>query len=90
MESEAEAQARRDANRPKTPLNDLGAFLSKDILPMIYGKRMAFALLIFEFGEREGQSDYISNADRKDMITAMKEFISQAEGMSAPTPETPQ
>jgi len=86
----AEEQAERDAKRPKSPLNDLGVFLGKDVLPKIYGQRMAFALLIFEFGAEKGQSDYISNADRKDMITAMKEFIAQAEGMSAPVPETPQ
>lgn len=90
MKTEAEAQAERDAKRPKVALNDLGTFLSRDVLPEIYGDRMAFALIIFPFGSADGQSDYVSNADRKDMITALKEFISQAEGMTAPVPETPQ
>lgn len=38
----------------------------------------AFALLVFPPGG--GNVDYISNASRADMLTAMKEFINRAEG----------
>jgi hypothetical protein len=44
-------------------------------------KRVGFAMLIFEFGpEDRGRVNYISNAERKDMLVAMKEFIARAEG----------
>lgn len=45
-------------------------------------KKVGFALLIFPFGEPNNSSriNYISNADREDMLTCMKEFIARAEG----------
>jgi hypothetical protein len=44
-------------------------------------KTVGFALLTFEFGEiKDGQVNYISNADRPDMIAAMHEFLARAEG----------
>ena len=40
-----------------------------------------FLLLVFPFGEREGRCNYISNgADRKDIVTMMKEQIKRFEG----------
>lgn len=40
-----------------------------------------FALLVFEMGNTDGmRTNYISNANRVDMITAMKEFIARNEG----------
>jgi hypothetical protein len=41
-----------------------------------------FALFIFAFGE-EAQMSYISNADRKDMIRALRRFADKSEA-SAP------
>lgn len=46
----------------------------KDELPDGFG----FALLAFEFN-REGQLMYISNADRADIVKAMKEWIAKTE-----------
>lgn len=42
-----------------------------------------FALLVFPFGLTHTDKDrvnYISNAEREDMLVAMKEFIARAEG----------
>ncbi len=40
-----------------------------------------WALLVFPFGDGDNRrTNYISNAERKDMLLAMKEFIARAEG----------
>lgn len=47
-------------------------------------KGVGFVLLSFEFGKVEGgRVNYISNADRADMIAAMKEWLARAEGRYA-------
>lgn len=62
-------------------LTALMKILDNQIIPAGYGQRMGFAMLIFPFDEKiEGRIDYASNADRKDMLTTMKEFIARAEG----------
>ena len=44
-------------------------------------RRNGFVLLSFEFGATEGgRVNYISNAERPEMLNAMKEFIARAEG----------
>ena len=44
-------------------------------------RKVGFVLLVFPFGEGEGRCNYISNgADRKDIITMMKEQIKRFEG----------
>jgi hypothetical protein len=44
-------------------------------------RHTGFVLLVFPFGEREGRSNYISNgADRRDIVTLMKEMIARFEG----------
>lgn len=44
-------------------------------------KQTGFVLLVFPFGEKEGRCNYISNgADRKDIVTMMKEQIKRFEG----------
>jgi hypothetical protein len=47
------------------------------------------ALLVFEFGDAK-RINWISNADRTDMIAAMKEFIARNEGTYQPAPEAKQ
>jgi hypothetical protein len=48
-------------------------------------RQTGFVLLVFPFGESEGRCNYISNgADRKDIVTMMKEQIKRFEGQ----PET--
>lgn len=44
---------------------------------------MGFTILLFPFGDihpSDPRINYISNAEREDMITAMKEFIARSEG----------
>lgn len=49
-----------------------------------------FALLVFPLNANDGLMNWISNADRADMITAMKEFIANSEGRVHAAPETKQ
>ena len=43
-------------------------------------RKTGFVLLMFPFGAAEGRANYISNgADRKDMVTMMKEQIKRFE-----------
>jgi hypothetical protein len=47
-------------------------------------RKVGFVLLVFEFGEKEGRCNYISNgADRRDIVTLMKEQIKRFEGQPA-------
>jgi hypothetical protein len=45
-------------------------------------RKVGFVLMVFPFGELvEGRCNYISNgADRKDIVTLMKEMIARFEG----------
>ena len=44
-------------------------------------REIGFVLLLFEFGEKEGRCNYISNgADRRDIVTLFKEQIKRFEG----------
>jgi hypothetical protein len=44
-------------------------------------RKVGFVLLLFEFGEKEGRCNYISNgADRRDVVTLLKEQIKRFEG----------
>jgi hypothetical protein len=44
-------------------------------------REVGFVLLVFEYGEKEGRCNFISNgADRKDIVTLFKEMIKRFEG----------
>lgn len=44
-------------------------------------RTVGFVLLVFEYGDKEGRANYISNgADRRDIITLFKEQIKRFEG----------
>jgi hypothetical protein len=44
-------------------------------------RKTGFILMVFPFGESEGRCNYISNgADRKDVVTMLKEQIRRFEG----------
>jgi len=44
-------------------------------------KKVGFVLLLFEYGEKEGRANYVSNgADRRDIVTLFKEQIRRFEG----------
>lgn len=48
-------------------------------------KRNGFVLLIFPFDGREGRANYISNAERADVMTLLKEQIVRFEAQDANT-----
>jgi hypothetical protein len=50
-------------------------------------RTVGFVLLSFNFGDK-GRVNYISNADRDDVIATMKAFIARAEGRM-PDDDTP-
>jgi hypothetical protein len=44
-------------------------------------RKVGFVLMVFPFGDHTGRCNYISNgADRKDVVTLMKEMIARFEG----------
>jgi hypothetical protein len=44
-------------------------------------RKVGFVLLVFEFGEKEGRANFISNgADRKDIVALFKEMIQRFSG----------
>ena len=44
-------------------------------------KKLGFALFVFEFGDVDANRvNYISNADRPEMLTAVREWLARAEG----------
>ncbi len=46
-----------------------------------FKRKIGFTILLFELNEFSGgRVNYISNADRADMIAAMKEWIARQEG----------
>jgi len=56
---------------------DLDATLNGEERP----RRIGFALFVFEFGKTEGgRVNYVSNADRAEMLTAVREWLARAEG----------
>lgn len=52
-------------------------------------KGFGFTLLVFDWGDK-GRMNYISNARREDMLTAMREFIAKHEGRAHDAPEAKQ
>lgn len=68
-------------------MNQLGHFLDETFNgDLKRGERkVGFALLVFKFGSGDDhRSNYISNANREDMLATMKEFIARAEGRYEP------
>ena len=44
-------------------------------------RKVGFVLMVYNFGDQPGRCNYISNgADRKDVVTLMKEMIARFEG----------
>lgn len=62
-------------------LNGLAKGIDEAFNGDVRPKQVGFAVLLFNFGKIEsGRMNWISNADRKDMIVALKEMIAQLEG----------
>lgn len=43
-------------------------------------RKTGFVLMVFPFGSTEGRVNYISNADRKTIVTLLKEQVARFEG----------
>ncbi len=66
-------------------MKNLAAFLDTYFNGRARGqdRKTGFILMVFPFGEAEGRCNYISNgADRKDVVTMMKEQIARFEGQA--------
>ena len=61
----------------KTVMNDIAHILDRVIKES--KENQGFALFIFDFGTN-GRINYISNAQREDMLATLKEFIAKCEG----------
>ncbi|MFM0008308.1 hypothetical protein PQR57_46340 [Paraburkholderia dipogonis] len=53
-------------------------------------KSYGFAIFVFPFNGDRGRMNYISNAEREDMVAALKEFIANSEGRAHSAPESKQ
>lgn len=54
-------------------------------------RKNGFVLLVFPFDKPEGaRTNYVSNADRADIVTALKEIVARFEGRAHDAPETVQ
>jgi len=62
-------------------LNRLAASLDDAFNGDVRPKQVGFAVLLFNFDKIEGgRMNWISNAERKEMIVALKEMTAQLEG----------
>ena len=43
-------------------------------------RKTGFCLMVFDFGEGAGRANYISNADRTDVVTLFREQLKRFEG----------
>jgi hypothetical protein len=64
-------------------MNELAHFLDEYFNEHAKGgeRETGFVLMVFPYGDRSGRCNYISNgADRKDVVTLMKEMIARFQG----------
>ena len=76
-DAEAPIQAQYEAK-----MREIAVFIDQYFNGDVRPKATGFALLVFPFGQPDGdhRANYLSNADREDMLATMKEFIARAEG----------
>ena len=70
----------------RAKMNTLAASLDKAFNGDKRGedRETGFVLLMFPFGAEEGaRTNYISNADRRDIVVALKEIVARFEGQPA-------
>lgn len=71
-------------NAYKEDMKFIGTFIDKLFNGDKKPKRVAFILMVFPFGEAKGRCNYMSNANREDVVTMLKEQLAYFSGM----PET--
>lgn len=60
-------------------MNDLARLINWTLNEEAHPGSTGFILMVFPFGD-EGRCNYISNADREDIVTLFKEQLSRLEG----------
>jgi hypothetical protein len=65
-------------------MNAIGRLIDETLNPDKKNRKWGFTLLMFELNTHEGRMNYLSNAAREDMLTAMKELIANFEGRVPP------
>lgn len=72
--------------------DDFYAHLAGALDGMLNGgpdRKIGFVLMLFPFGDEPGRCNYVSNgADRRDVVTLMKEMIARFEGQPELTGHT--
>jgi hypothetical protein len=63
-------------------MNQLGGFIDQFFNGDLRGKdrKVGFCLMVFGFDDGTGRANYISNADRADVVTLLKEQLARFEG----------
>lgn len=69
--------------RPEDQMRAIGNVIDKIINPD--GRlRLGYCLLVFEFGNADSDTNYISTARREDMIAQLRKMITTLENTPAP------
>jgi hypothetical protein len=66
-------------------MNELAMFIDTYFNGSQHNKKVGFCLMVFPFEGFEGRANYISNAQRSDIVTLLKEQIKRFEGMADQT-----
>lgn len=61
-------------------MNELGHFLDHEFNGDQKPKKVGFVMLVFPLEDHEGRCNYISNAQRADIVVLLKEQIKRFEG----------
>jgi len=78
-------------SRYRAQMNEIAQHLDAAFNGNTKPRRIGFALFLFEFGKVEGgRVNYISNAERAEMLTAVREWLARAEGRAHDAPEQKQ
>jgi hypothetical protein len=73
-------------DRYRAQMNALAAVLDDELNDKDTPRKTGFVLLLFDFGEPKAASrmNYISNAERADMLVALHELLANFEGRMMP------
>jgi hypothetical protein len=66
-------------------MNELAHFIDTYFNEDRHNKKVGFCLMVFPFEGFNGRANYISNAQRSDIVTLLKEQIKRFEGMADQT-----
>lgn len=85
MSNDKKFQRQPIEDKHRQQMNEIAGVLASALPP-----GTGFALLVFDLGATHGRMNYISNAERADMLVAMKAFVAADEGRTPPSTNTQQ